>query len=138
MYGNELQNPPWDSWPTDYDSTALDNAPVKKLWVAAIDLNADPGTDIGHPAFYLPAQELLAGNSRGFWVLDPCRADGTSCDSGDECCNGFCEPGAGGKLVCSPPMGQCSAPQEKCSTASDCCDSSNKCINGFCAVDVPK
>ena len=28
-----------------------------------------PGTDPSHPAFYLPAQELLAGNSRGFWVL---------------------------------------------------------------------
>ena len=37
-----------------------------------------PGTDASHPAFYLPAQELLAGNARGFWVLDPCQTDGTS------------------------------------------------------------
>ena len=43
----------------------------KKLWVAAIDLNAPAGTDPRHPAFYLPAQELLAGNARGFWVVDP-------------------------------------------------------------------
>ena len=33
-----------------------------------------------HPAFYLPAQELLAGNARGFWTVDPCHADGTSCE----------------------------------------------------------
>ena len=48
----------------------------KKLWVAAIDLNAPPGTDPSHPAFYLPAQELYAGNSRGDWTVDPCEADG--------------------------------------------------------------
>ena len=36
---------------------------TKKLWVAAIDLNAPAGSDPSHPAFYLPAQELLAGNA---------------------------------------------------------------------------
>ena len=73
MYGSELQSTPWLSWPPDYDTTSLAQATVKKLWVAAIDLNAPAGTDPSHPAFYLPAQELLAGNSRGFWVLDPCK-----------------------------------------------------------------
>ena len=66
-----------------------------KLWVAAIDLNAPAGTDPSHPAFYLPAQELLAGNSRGYWVVDPCHVDLTSCETGDECCGGFCRPAPG-------------------------------------------
>jgi hypothetical protein len=136
MYGNELESTPWQSWPPSYHTTQLAEATVKKLWVAAIDLGAPAGSDPGHPAFYLPAQELLAGNSRGFWVLDPCKQDGMSCESGDQCCNGFCEPDKSGNLVCGPPQG-CSGPQEKCKTAADCCDPSDKCINGFCAVNVP-
>jgi hypothetical protein len=136
LYGNQLTEVPWLSWPPDYDTTNLGQATVKKLWVAAIDLGAPPGTDPSHPAFYLPAQEILAGNSRGFWVLDPCKADGMSCMSGDQCCNGYCEPNAMGMLVCTnmPPVGNCSGPQEKCTTAADCCDPTDKCINGFCAT----
>ncbi len=139
MYGNQLTAVPWRSWPPSYDTTDLAQATTKKLWVAAIDLNAKPGTDPSHPAFYLPAQEILAGNSRGFWVLDPCRADGKSCQSGDQCCNGYCEPsGDGGALICSnaPPNSNCSKPQEKCTTAADCCDSTNSCVNGFCAQQI--
>ncbi len=130
---------PWMSDPRDYDDSTLANATTKKLWVAAIDLNAKPGTDPSHPGFYIPAQELLAGNSRGFWVLNPCKANGMSCMTGDECCNGFCEPaGDGGALICASaaPNNSCSMLQEKCVTAADCCDMSNKCINGFCAQGI--
>jgi hypothetical protein len=138
LYGNQLTATPWQSWPPDYNTTSLAQGTVKKLWVAAIDLNAPPGTDPSHPAFYLPAQEILAGNSRGFWVLDPCAADGASCQTGDQCCNGYCEAGDGG-LVCSntPPGTNCSGLQEKCTTAADCCDTTNLCINGFCALSTP-
>jgi hypothetical protein len=137
LYGNQLTQTPWNSWPTNYNTKDITVAPTKKLWVVAIDLNAPPGTDPSHPGFYLPAQEILAGNSRGFWVLDPCKADGTTCDTGDQCCNGFCS-GPPGALVCSDtPPGSCSGPQEKCSTAADCCDTTNKCINGFCAQAPP-
>jgi len=139
-YGNQLDEVPWLSWPPDYDTTSLAQAPVKKLWVAAIDLNAAPGTDPSHPAFYLPAQEILAGNSRGFWVLDPCEQNGASCSSGDQCCNGFCEAGEDGGLICSnaPVNATCSGTQDKCVTASDCCDQTEQCINGFCAEAPPK
>jgi hypothetical protein len=136
LYGNVATTDPWQSDPRSYDDSQLANATTKKLWVAAIDLNATPGKDPSHPAFYLPAQELVAGNSRGFWVLNPCKADGMSCMSGDECCNGYCEPsGPGGSLVCAntAPNNSCSMVQEKCTTAADCCNSTNRCINGFCA-----
>ncbi len=138
LYGSVAAIPPFCSDPRGVD--LVKNITTKKLWVAAIDLNAKPGTDGSHPAFYLPAQELLAGNARGFWVLDPCRADGQSCATGDQCCNGYCQPGADGNLVCSnaPPESHCSQTQEKCTTASDCCDSFNLCINGFCAQQAPK
>jgi hypothetical protein len=138
MYGSVATIPPFCSDPRGVD--LVQNITTKKLWVAAIDLNAQPGVDSSHPAFYLPGQELLAGNSRGFWVLDPCKPKGESCESGDQCCDGYCQPvGANGELVCSntPPDSQCSKPQEKCTTAADCCDPSNICLNGFCTPPTP-
>ncbi len=141
LYGNVATIPPFCSDPRGADlhanMTTNTNITTKKLWVAAIDLNAAPGADSSHPAFYLPAQELLAGNARGFWALDPCRADNTACSSGDQCCNGFCQPnGAGGALVCStrPPNYVCSGEQERCAGERDCCDAEATCVNGFCAV----
>lgn len=134
MYGNVATINPWWSDPREHDLTV--NVTPKKLWVAAIDLNPAPGTDPSHPAFYLPAQELMAGNSRGFWVVDPCKDDGASCESGDQCCGGFCQPDAdAGGLVCSNHTNECSNEYDKCSVSADCCDflQGATCINGRCA-----
>ncbi|MGH7269055.1 MAG: hypothetical protein ACREJ3_01380, partial [Polyangiaceae bacterium] len=120
--------------------TVLANATCKKLWVAAVYLNAPAGTDPSHPAFYLPAQELVAGNARGFWALDPCRTGGQSCQSGDQCCQGFCEPaGDGGALICAnpPPNSTCSNLGNMCSASVSCCDPTDQCVNGFCAQAGP-
>ncbi len=139
MYGNVATIPPFCSDPRGVN--LIQNVTTKKLWVAAIDLNAQPGTDASHPAFYLPGQELLAGNSRGFWVLDPCRPDGESCETGDQCCNGYCQPDKDtGELVCSndTPNNECSELQEKCTTSADCCDKTHVCLNGFCSQQVPQ
>jgi hypothetical protein len=138
LYGNVATIPPFCSDPRGVD--LVENITTKKLWVAAIDVDGQPGSDASHPAFYLPAQELLAGNSRAFWVLDPCRADGASCSTGDQCCNGYCQPGPDDALVCvnQPPAARCSMVQERCERASDCCDSSNVCVGGFCALASPR
>lgn len=119
---------------------AQDNGAQKKLWVAAIDINGAANADPSHPAFYLPGQELGAGNSRGFWVVDPCKANGNSCETGDECCNGFCrkDPDGGG-LVCQdkPPGTVCVQEFEKCTVDADCCDPNFKCIAGKCSRPDP-
>lgn len=107
-----------------------------KLWVAAMDLQPTPGKDPSHPAFFLDGQELAADNLRGFWVLDPCKKDGSDCKSGAECCDGFCRPAGDGGLTCVPPQG-CANEYEKCTSASDCCDKSMLCINGHCAAPPP-
>jgi hypothetical protein len=145
LYGNLATIAPNISDPrtAGYDYQAYDQVTCKKLWVAAVDIGTikngtfaegvPPGTDPSHPAFYLPGQELVAGNSRGFWVLDPCLANGASCMTGDQCCGGFCEPGDGG-LVCGAPSGGCAGIQDKCTTAADCCDPDALCVNGFCAL----
>lgn len=133
MYGNVATMNPWWSDPRYHDLTT-DPTP-KKLWVAAIDLESG-AVDPSHPAFYLPAQELLAGNARGYWVVDPCKADGNGCASGDECCGGYCRPaGDGGALVCSNVVPQCAQEFEKCSTSADCCNNPDyQCINARCAL----
>jgi hypothetical protein len=135
MYGNVAEGAPYDDGNGTY--------PIpKKLWVAAIDINPTPGTDPSHPAFYLPGQELNAGNLRGFWVVNPCQQNGTTCTQGDQCCNGFCRqgPDAGG-LVCGGNPGGCSQIYEACTTtadggSSDCCGTL-ACINGHCAQAIP-
>jgi hypothetical protein len=116
----------------------------KKLWVAAIDLSAPPGKDPSHPAFYLPDQELAAGNMRGFWALDPCKADGNDCESADECCGGYCRDvapdGGAPSKQCVPPPSGCANEFEKCTQASDCCGAAQGflCVNGHCAMPAPK
>ena len=139
MYGNEATIPPYCSDPRGVNlaastvATVPTNITTKKLWVAAVDLSQAPGVDSSHPAFYLPGQELIAGNSRGFWVLDPCQANGTACSTGDQCCDGYCEQGEGG-LVCGnkPPNATCSAQGDKCTSNADCCLTNDACIGGFC------
>lgn len=113
----------------------------KKLWISAIDINHMSGKDPSHPAFYLDGQEPGAGSLRGFWALDPCKANGQSCESGDECCGGFCRQvtladGGIGKQCVPPPMG-CHQEFETCAVAGDCCNMGALCINGHCATPPP-
>lgn len=113
----------------------------KQLWVAAISPNHAMGEDPSHPPFYLPNQTSTA-NERGFWALAPCRAVGAGCDTGDECCDGFCRPSdpndPASTKVCQPPQ-SCSQTSEKCMVDSDCCEaaSGTTCIGGFCTPKTP-
>lgn len=114
------------------------DTPRKKLWIAAIDINPQPGKDPSHPPIYLPGQELNAGNMRGFWVLDPCKQDGNSCESGDECCGGYCQQ-VNGEKVCKPTIDTCAQEFDKCDVDADCCGVNDGylCINGHCAQPPP-
>ncbi len=131
--------------PRDYgnrmESTATSNPTYdnrKQLWVAAIDNDPKPGKDPSHPAFWLPGQDLTTTNMSGYWALEACRGNGTSCDQGFECCTGFCRPDGSGKLSCSPPTASCSAVGEKCAADADCCEApAAKCVGGFCAYGQP-
>jgi hypothetical protein len=138
LYGNVATQDPFLSDPRSYDPAT--SATTKKLWVAAIDLNAMPGTDPSHPAFYLPGQELLACNSRGYWVVDPCEPNGDSCLTGDQCCSGYCGDADGGGFVCGTPPPGCVSLSNKCMVNTDCCGSSTgiECIDGFCSQPSPQ
>jgi hypothetical protein len=107
------------------------SVPDKKIWVAALDIGAAPGTDPSHPAFYLPNQELESGNIRAFAALEPCHLDAESCSTGVDCCCGLCASKSGvGTCDCNTK--RCSQIDEKCNTVADCCDPGAACVGGFC------
>lgn len=127
LYGNVATSGPWETDPRNFDIRT--NIATKKLWMAAIDLNAKPGTDPSHPAFYIPGQELKGINSRPFVTLQPCVTDRGTCRTGVDCCTGFCRDG-----LCRPQIeNECSKIDEKCSTSSDCCDAAARCLGGVCS-----
>src|SRR5690606_20562332 len=139
LYGNVATRAPYESDAREFDlSEGNPQGPTtKKLWVTAIDMPPTPGKDPSHPAFYLPAQELVAGNSRAFWVPDVCVEQGESCTSGDECCGGYCRANAEGEFVCADelPPNTCAQEYESCETDADCCvipDVPLYCIGGRC------
>ncbi|MFM2416935.1 MAG: hypothetical protein RL385_1658 [Pseudomonadota bacterium] len=140
LYADIATRGAYESDPRVYDlSDGNPGGPTtKKLWVFAFDMPPKPGTDPSHPPFYLPAQELFAGNSRGFWVPDACKEAGVGCQSGDECCGGYCRSFTElGDAICtdSLPPASCSNEYEACANDGDCCDVSGGlvCIGNRCA-----
>jgi hypothetical protein len=118
-------------------------SPRKKLWLAAIDVDHPTKTDPSHPALYLPGQEVESGNMRAFAALAPCKPQGADCESGADCCAGFCRETSrsadgGVTLQCvPPPVNQCSNVDETCKSAADCCNRGYLCINNRCALPPP-
>jgi hypothetical protein len=143
--GRTATTQPYDQPAQDPWGSNAGPSPRKKLWVAAIDLNhADAASvDPSHPAFYLSGQELESANMRGFAALAPCLSDGADCETGSDCCNGFCRQNgndANGApiLQCvTPSTPTCSNVDEPCKTAADCCDPRDLCIGGRCATPPP-
>jgi hypothetical protein len=123
-----------DAWGNESDPS-----PRKKIWIAAIDIDYQGPADPSHPAFYVPGQELEAGNMRAYAALAPCKPNGASCESGADCCESFCRQTAStsdGKptLECvPPPPNACSNTDEHCLSKNDCCRPEDICINNRCS-----
>jgi hypothetical protein len=122
----------------EYGNTYQGSDVRKQLWVAAISPDAAAGDDPSHPPFLLPNQGATR-NERGFWALDPCRADGSDCESGGECCGGSCIPRdledpAAGRMCGLPEEVVCVKPGEGCETTADCCGAASGvvCKDGQC------
>jgi hypothetical protein len=119
------------------------DASKKRIWVTAIspsgsggDVSATGIADPSHPGFYLEGQSE-SGNVRAFATLAPCVGIGATCESGLDCCAGFCKDG-----MCTEEKPMCSKTNEKCSADTDCCPPSapdmpqNVCLGGFCGFTV--
>jgi hypothetical protein len=134
-YGNRMVSP---EQPAPMDATYANH---KQLWVAAVDQNIGL-VDPSHPAFWMPGQDATSANMFGYWTLAPCKPSGAdagpvTCDTGFECCSGFCR-NQGQGFVCTESPGGCSQLGEKCTMSSDCCGAgpSLGCVAGICQTIV--
>jgi hypothetical protein len=127
MYGSIATNSPFDAEPYEWCSSGTPQ--TKKLWVAAVDSSWTPGSDPSHPAFYLPGQELIAGNSTAYWVNQVCGPTGSSCDSDSDCCQSPAEscrinlPVVGAATRTCQLASSCAPAGSTCMTDADCCGS---------------
>jgi hypothetical protein len=153
-YGNVATINPYASDPR-FDNISIDPT-TKKLWVSAIAASPTPGTDPSTPAFYLPGQELIAGNSRAVFSLEACHPAVASnptaanlCDSDLDCCGA---PATASCVLDPPPLANppvkhcistssnaCRAVGQSCLQTSQCCNaaSGGVCANGTCTDPPP-
>lgn len=112
------------------------------IWIMAIRMDADGNSDPSEVAFWLPGQNPTHRAISAFWAPRPCRAVGTDCSVGSECCGGDCRPPqGGGQSVCSPPdTSSCRMQGETCSSVGDCCGSANdpqiRCTGNVCTFVI--
>ena len=150
LYGNVATMNPWWSDPRFRKLGGELGPTPKKLWVSAVNPNPTEGQDPSYPAFYLPGQELLAGNSRGFWVLDQCKAGSSTRTTANECETTLdcCQTPAASSCtlqtpVADPPKRHCTPlaastcianGASTCVTHADCCNfaSGARCASGTC------
>ena len=136
----------------------------QKIWVTAVDSDAiakaGAGTDPSHPPFYLPGQELLAGNAKAYWSIPSCvqpsssKTNATLCDSNLDCCGGTPSPATS---VCAldtpltnPPVRHCVPVSTStciadnsataCNIDAECCNNvtlGSICVNNVCQKPPP-
>ncbi len=136
-YGNRMVSP--ELMPP-MDATYANH---KQLWVTAVDANIG-ATDPSHPAFWMPGQDLTTANMFGYWTLAPCKPSTgpngpPTCETGFECCSGFCR-NLGNGPVCTGNPGGCHQLGETCSADSDCCNAGATvgCVAGICQTKGTK
>jgi hypothetical protein len=110
----------------------------KQLWVTALNANVGTSGDPSHTPFWLPGQDPASANMFGYWTLAPCKqtlndAGPSTCETGFECCSGFCRD-TGQGFVCTENPGGCSQLGEKCAASADCCNAQHgvACVAGIC------
>jgi hypothetical protein len=155
LYGNVATINPYWSDPRFQDLRAQPT--TKKIWIAAISGSPTAGTDPSFPAFYLPGQELLAGNSRAYLSLAACEAAGPPtpanlCQSNLDCCGATAVPATAACQLDPPPLANpptshcvaagaaaCVADGLACTSDGQCCNfaSGSRCGSGFCSPTPP-
>lgn len=155
LYGNVATINPYWSDPRFQDLSV--EPTTKKIWISAIASGPTAGTDPSFPAFYLPGQELLAGNARAYFTLAACEAAGplsaaTLCSSNLDCCGASASPPTAVCQLDPPPLGNpptshcvattsatCVADGAACTSDAQCCKfaSGSRCGSGTCTPTPP-
>ncbi len=164
LYGNVATVNPWWSDPRWSPIGGQYGPTTKKIWVSAVDSDAvtkaGAGTDPSHPPFYLPGQELLAGNAKAYWSIPACiqpnstTSTNTLCDSNLDCCGATASPATS---ICAldtpltdPPVRHCiplsttsciaDNSTTPCNIDAQCCNNvtlGSLCVNSKCQPPPP-
>ncbi|MAQ17872.1 MAG: hypothetical protein CMN30_24125 [Sandaracinus sp.] len=105
----------------------------RQLWVAAVSNAATPGADPSFVPYWLPQQNRLEQNMAAYWTMEPCRSEGLTCATSDDCCSGFCRDTGAGPVCVPPDEVECSERGEACGSDSDCCEGAGTCIANVCS-----
>lgn len=105
----------------------------RQLWVAAIDNSPTPGTDPSFVPYWLPQQNRAEPNMAAYWTMEPCRSEGLTCATSDDCCSGFCRDTGSGPVCVPPDEVECSERGEACGSDGDCCEGAGTCIANRCS-----
>ncbi|MDP3276136.1 MAG: hypothetical protein Q8Q09_13135 [Deltaproteobacteria bacterium] len=118
----------------DYGNAQAGTAGTRRrqLWVAAIDLNAAPGTDPSFTPYWLPGQNRASNNVAGYWAPEACRMNGNECRTNSECCSGRCN--AMGRCE-PPPPAECRRRGQTCGADSECC-MGLRCFGNVCEMPL--
>ncbi len=155
LYGNVATLNPYWSDPRYQDISVQPT--TKKIWISAVSGSPASGSDPSFPAFYLPGQELLAGNARAYFTLAACEAPGpisaaTLCSSNLDCCGASASPPTAVCQLDPPPLGNpptshcvattassCVADGAMCTSDAQCCKfaSGSRCGSGTCNPAPP-
>lgn len=123
--------------PRDYGNTHVGTRGTgrRQIWVSAV--SSDVGAvDPSAVPYWLPGQHTADENASAYWAPLPCRATGSACDQGDQCCSDVCEPNGPGPRECRPPV-MCRHEGESCATSAECCEPSLDCVGGACVATGP-
>jgi hypothetical protein len=112
------------------DFSTATNCTRAQLWMSAVDLDpaaVQAGTDVSHPAFYLPFQDITTNNHLAQWAQQSfagvCKVSADCATQVGKCCDN------GGCTTCpTPPAAMC-ASNANCASGQ-CCNAG---VCGACA-----
>lgn len=119
------------------------------LWMSALANTTANGTDRSNPAFLLPGQNVALPtasndfiNERGYLVPSPCKNDGESCSTDEDCCGAdqspataACRAPTNWTPASGPPARTCEALSGTCNNAGESCSVDADCCNGVACVN---
>lgn len=150
-FGNQINPKSYAS--ATFGATTHFTCASPMLWMSALSNTTADGTDRSNPAFLLPGQNVGLPtasndyiNERGYLVPSPCKNDGESCSTDEDCCGADQSPAtaacraqpnwtpASGPPVrtCESLSGTCNNAGESCSVDADCCNGV-ACVNFSCS-----
>lgn len=146
-FGNQINPKSYAS--ATFGATTHFTCASPMLWMSALTNTTANGTDRSNPAFLLPGQNVGLPtasndyiNERGYLVPSPCKNDGESCSTDEDCCGAdqspataACRAQANWTPASGPPVRSCESLSGTCNNAGESCSVDADCCNGVACIN---